>query len=237
MESHPEIGVCGSFIETFGNDNTVWEYEETDDFIRPSVFYKSMIGHASAIFRVSVLNENKVFYSERHIHMEDKVLWFSLLNITKFHNIQEVLYKYRILDHNITIINKSTLEERVAKYYYEVFTHFGIDFTPSILKIHMGYSNFSEFSRLELVHYFQWLNILIEKARLEKFSSHASLKYHLHLMSTRMVQKAISGKNTSILLVTLQNHSWIEKVPIFFRFALNRTKIYLRAIIRKKAIR
>jgi len=138
METHPEIGVCGSFIETFGNDNTVWKYDESDEMIRPCIFYKSMIGHASAIFRMSVLNENAVRYSERHIHMEDRVMWLSLFNLTKFHNLQEVLYKYRILEHNVTVLNRDSRIERSEKYFAEVFSFLGLQWNAEILRFHFG---------------------------------------------------------------------------------------------------
>lgn len=138
MESHPEIGVCGSFIETFGNDNTVWKYDESDEMIRPCIFYKSMIGHASAIFRMSVLNENGIRYSERHIHMEDRVMWLSLFNLTKFHNLQEVFYKYRILEHNVTVVNRDSRIERSEKYFAEVFSFLGLKCNAEILRFHFG---------------------------------------------------------------------------------------------------
>jgi glycosyltransferase involved in cell wall biosynthesis len=157
MESNPDIGVCGSFIETFGNDNTVWKYDEDDEMIRPCIFYKSMIGHASAIFRMSVLNENGIRYSERHIHMEDRVMWLSLFHITKFHNLQEVLYKYRILEHNVTVMNRNSRIERSEKYFSEVFLSLDLKCNKDLLRFHFGDPSLVPNKPL-LKSYFSFLN-------------------------------------------------------------------------------
>jgi glycosyltransferase involved in cell wall biosynthesis len=220
MESNPDIGVCGSFIETFGNDNTVWKYDEDDEMIRPCVFYKSMIGHASAIFRMSVLNENGIRYSERHMHMEDRVMWLSLFHITKFHNLQEVLYKYRILEHNVTVKNKDSLKERVTAFYAEVFKFFEIDISTEVLSVHVGYAPIGQHRALEIQSYIDWLNISFTELELRKLGSKKALGYHLNVIRERLLSRIYAGGTSKMLRIALAEKSFLRRtfVLLMFRF-------------------
>lgn len=191
MESHPEIGVCGSFIETFGNDNSIWKYNETDEMIRPCIFYKSMVGHASAIFRMSVLNHHQIRYSERHIHMEDRVMWLSLFSITKFHNLQEALYKYRILEHNVTVRNRETRFERARNYYKEIFDFFQIQYTNQILNFHIGEFN-ETINKTVIKSYIQFLQSIFISGNFNRkiISQNLHFKSVLHSKFSLIINKS-----------------------------------------------
>ncbi|MBX7093199.1 MAG: glycosyltransferase [Flavobacteriales bacterium] len=223
MESHPEIGVCGSFIETFGNDNSIWKYNETDEMIRPCIFYKSMVGHASAIFRMSVLNHHQIRYSERHIHMEDRVMWLSLFSIAKFHNLQEALYKYRILEHNVTVRNRETLSERVTRFYEELFPEFGIECTNNLLQIHLGYTDLLNFEEKEITNYITWL----EKLRFSHFDVNLGLtkfamNFHYKIMESRFVNRAKATGNGAIIWISTKNETLFKRILLVLRSKLKR---------------
>lgn len=224
MESHPEIGVCGSFIETFGNDNTVWKYDESDEMIRPCIFYKSMIGHASAIFRMSVLNENGIRYSERHIHMEDRVMWLSLFNLTKFHNLQEVFYKYRILEHNVTVKNKDSLKERVSAFYAEVFSSFDLNVSSSQLAIHVGYASITRHTREEILDFIVWLKSTFEAIENRDLATRRALRHHHNIIRERLFSRVKASGDWNMIRVALDGMPLFRKVIAFLKFNWNRKK-------------
>lgn len=113
MDKNPEVGLCGSWYKTFGNDSktdTV-EYPVFHDEIKANLFFNYVILNPTTIMRKQFLNINNLKYDET----------FSLLNedhdfclrgsfCFKLHNLPEVLYHYRQIPDSIT--HKSIREDR-----------------------------------------------------------------------------------------------------------------------------
>jgi len=155
MDNNLDVGVCGSYIETFGKNNHVWKYNLTDADIRPCLLYKSMVPHPASIFRTSVLKG--ISYTDKYPHIEDRELWWQLFDKTKFANIPKVLYRYRILDHNVTQKNKNTQPERRLKFYTDLYSELNLNFSQFDIELFLGhnkklYSNFENVKHLGLLH-------------------------------------------------------------------------------------
>lgn len=101
LDAHPEVGVVGCLAETFPNHLNLY-HPETDAEIRKALTYTCAILHPASMIRKSVLLENNIRYEERFSPAEDYCLWLRLMDYTAFHNIQEVLFKYRYHEHNTT---------------------------------------------------------------------------------------------------------------------------------------
>lgn len=114
MENHPEIGVCGTWIESFGEDikQTCHKLSADDSFLKTQLIFSPCFAHPSVIIRKSILIENNIQYNEKYKHIEDYALWVQLARITKFSNIQKVLLRYRISDSNITKVADKDLQHR-----------------------------------------------------------------------------------------------------------------------------
>lgn len=108
MEKHPEVGVCGSFIQVFGENvkSYISKRPEKDMNIRASLLTRNALGHPNVIIRKSVIISNDIFYNISHYRMEDWGLWVSLMPVCKFHNIQEVLLYYRYVQTSESRQNK-----------------------------------------------------------------------------------------------------------------------------------
>lgn len=204
MEKNTDVGVCGSYIKTFGNDNAVWKYETTDEYIRPRILYKSMMPHAASILRMSVLNDNNIRYKEKFIHIEDALLWYELFNLTRFANIPEPLYNYRIISDSVTNLNRNSFEERALNFFEYYYREMNFPLDKEELKILLCYdkkknSDFSSFIQLK--------NILkkIKKNNTFKliFSTEA-LKYHFKIIVNNYFYKI--AKDNSFLAIYVVMH-------------------------------
>ena len=97
LNSHHDIGVCGSWIETFGTESSeVVEYPCNDGTIRCQLLFSSSLAHPATMFRRSLILTHHLFYDERAVHAEDYDLWVRASQHTRFANVPTILLRYRI---------------------------------------------------------------------------------------------------------------------------------------------
>lgn len=191
MDLNPEVGVCGSFIETFGKSNHIWRYEVTDDMIKPCVLYKSLVPHAASIIRSDLLREYK--YTFDYPYIEDRALWLYLFSRTKFSNLPEVLYKYRILSHNVTQRNLPTRTERALKFYRKVFDDFEIKYKEENLILFLGLKKELYHSKLKLKALKQFHEEILTWNKEKYIFDNESLESHLKDLWNKVSGPASKG--------------------------------------------
>lgn len=96
MEEHPDVGICGSYLQSFmgEKDLDVRTYATDDESLRKTIFKYSPVAQPTAIVRKSCLDEVGVF-DESIPTAEDLDLSFRIGVKYKFANIPEVLIRYR----------------------------------------------------------------------------------------------------------------------------------------------
>lgn len=99
LDAHPEVGVLGSWVGEFPREKTV-RYPENDGEIRMGLMWGCVVPHSAAMVRRSVLEEHGIAYEERFSPSEDYALWCRLIPHTQFHNLPEVLFRYRMHANN-----------------------------------------------------------------------------------------------------------------------------------------
>jgi glycosyltransferase involved in cell wall biosynthesis len=103
MESNHEIGICGSWFEAFGEvENTIVKYKETHDEIMTKMLYQCHFCHPSIIIRRELFEGLELYFDENYSHAEDYEFYLRAAKKWKFHNLQEVLLKYRIHDESVS---------------------------------------------------------------------------------------------------------------------------------------
>lgn len=103
MDTHPGIGICGSWIKYFEGADAIVKLPENHDEIMCRLFFSNVIAHPTVIMRKKVLKENNLKY-EMNL-AEDYDLWQRASFKTKLHNIQEVLLNYRISKESYSQLN------------------------------------------------------------------------------------------------------------------------------------
>lgn len=96
MKENDEIGICGSWIEQFGNHSAIVNLPSTNLDINTSLFYGTPFSHPSVMIRGSVLRDNNLFYDNHYLFAEDYELFERMSLFTQAANITKVLLKYRL---------------------------------------------------------------------------------------------------------------------------------------------
>lgn len=98
MESHPEVGICGTAYKRIGKllkRKTIHHPIKHDD-IYASLLFKCPMHHPSCMIRKSVLDRFHISYDTQFISCNDRKLYFDIAQHTQLHNLPDVLYKYRM---------------------------------------------------------------------------------------------------------------------------------------------
>ena len=94
MDEHPEIGVCSCWVDSFP-DGPEFHFPERDAEIKKLLMAGCAVKHPAAMIRKAVLTQHNIRYEDEYSPAEDYCLWLRLMEHTRFHNIQEVLFHYR----------------------------------------------------------------------------------------------------------------------------------------------
>ncbi|HCU59460.1 MAG TPA: hypothetical protein DIC64_05745, partial [Alphaproteobacteria bacterium] len=114
LDSHPEVGVVGTWYETFPEIKLKKKFITNSQIERDLMFNCSVL-HPSSMLRKSVLLQNKIRYEAEFTPAEDYALWCSLIGKTKFANIPEVLQKYRDYPNNTSKNQAQKMKEATRK--------------------------------------------------------------------------------------------------------------------------
>ena len=98
MESHPNIGICGTAYRRFGTwkkCGVIYPSEHSDD-IKAELFFKCPMLHPSIMIRADVAKKHHIFYNANYISANDRRLYLDMMPYTDFHNLPEVLMNYRM---------------------------------------------------------------------------------------------------------------------------------------------
>ncbi|MBR2125871.1 MAG: glycosyltransferase family 2 protein [Akkermansia sp.] len=99
LDAHPDVGVLGAGVREFPSGKEV-HYPENDAEIRMGLMWGCMITHSAAMVRRDLLVKNNICYEEYFSPSEDYALWCRLIPYTRFHNLPEVLFRYRFHANN-----------------------------------------------------------------------------------------------------------------------------------------
>jgi hypothetical protein len=114
LRNSPQIGLCGTWFETFGGARSAVVRPPTDpDDLAARLFYESPLGHPTVMFRRKLFEEHELRYSRECLHAEDFDLWTKVARVTKLANIPEVHLRYRWHDKQVTNLSKARQRQSV----------------------------------------------------------------------------------------------------------------------------
>ena len=145
MEANPNVGVSGSWFETFGTHEQVVKYPEKDEDIRIMMLYQTPFCHPSIIFRKEVFEKYNIRFLPEFIHAEDYEVWVRLSEYTQFANIPEVLLKYRMHEKSVSASHQDVQLRNTIKIVNVVFEKAGVQMNDRELMYfrEIAYSNFT----------------------------------------------------------------------------------------------
>ena len=123
LDEHPEVGVLSCQVENYPS-GYVSKQLTNDESIRLALMSQCAVNHPASMIRRSVLIENNIRYREEFTPAEDYALWCSLIPYTKFHNLSEVLFKWRNHQTNTSKVQKNKMDMAKIKLQAELKTKF-----------------------------------------------------------------------------------------------------------------
>ena len=111
MDSHPDIGLCGTWFQFMGT-NIIIKHPIEHDKIKIKLFADTAFAHPTVMFRKSVLKNVNPFYDPAYAHAEDYEFWIRLAQVTTTANIPQVLLHYRL--HETQVSTENTAEQKAA---------------------------------------------------------------------------------------------------------------------------
>jgi len=109
LDNNPDVGVVSCNIEEFPKKELIKNPCEDAD-IKLALMRRCVVVHPATMIRKSVLDDNKIRYEERFSPAEDYALWCRLIPYTQFHNLREVLFRYRVYPGNTSSRQKNKMD-------------------------------------------------------------------------------------------------------------------------------
>lgn len=102
MECHPEIGLSGCWMKTFGGSKSICPATVDDARLRVKLILNACIYHPTFIIRKSVIERWHICYNEKLRYAQDYDLEYQISKVAKIGNLPEVLMHYRVHSKQIT---------------------------------------------------------------------------------------------------------------------------------------
>lgn len=141
LDAHPEVTVCGSWLEAFdGRTVTLWSPPLTDPEIKCSLLFESVIYHPTVMVRQSALLKGPVRYHPGYPHAEDYELWARMAGNWRFANLDCVLLRYRL--HDLSIGRRESVGQAIAaaRVRQGMLSLLGLDPAAAELELHQALS-------------------------------------------------------------------------------------------------
>ena len=157
LDANPEIGVCGSWVESFGSSKRIIKYPESDEEIKVSLLARNSLAHPVIMLRRDLLVRNNISYDQEYYPSEDYKMWIDLTPLTDFYNIPAILLKYRITENQITSKYSDVQRILSSKICIAQFGYIGINPSEEEKNLHISMINnnihdVNDFKKIETWH-------------------------------------------------------------------------------------
>lgn len=113
LDKYPEVGVVSTFIKDIPSGKIAALFENDED-IKIQLMHSCAVIHSACMIRKSVLIDSMIRYENAFSPAEDYALWCRLIPVTKFHNIPEILFNYRVHAANTSKIQNRKMQKSTA---------------------------------------------------------------------------------------------------------------------------
>lgn len=183
LDAHPEIGVCGTAIETFGTrvENRTVECDSAR--LRCMLLFETGLNHNTVILRRSLIQEHNLRYDPDYPHAEDYELWARLADVTEFANLPDKLVRYRLHPESVSHANRSVQQQTADRIRREQLAKVGIVPTEEQMILHTTLMRGAPHTlALNIDDAEAWLVSLLEANRRTHYCDHTALATMLYEM-------------------------------------------------------
>ncbi len=140
MDSHPQVGLLGTFLLTKGlNENYQIGFATHHDKIKFKLFFDTHFPHPAAMLRKSVLIENNLQFDKAYIHAEDFELWNRMAEVCRLAIIPEILVHKRSHEEQISVKHIKIQDEISRKIRQELMNKLGVFPSEQAMDVYEGF--------------------------------------------------------------------------------------------------
>lgn len=180
MEYNSDVAVCGSWVNTFGDTDSVWRYPTTHDEICSRQLFSNTVVHSSVMIRSSALKESKLLYDEKYLRSQDYDLWVRLSRKYKIANINSTLLFLRIHQLNTRIIHNEDQKKSANQIRKKQLIELGLKISDDELEFHSKISRRDyECTKIFIKDAQVWLESLLKANENKELFDRATFKKEL----------------------------------------------------------
>ncbi len=136
LDAHPEVGLLGTGIETFGSREEKWWVECDPANLRCRLLFETGFYHNTVMFRRSLVTEHRLFYDPAYPHAEDYELWLRFADVTGIANLPDVTVRYRLHSDSVSHSHRTVQQDTADRIRRLQLAKLGIRPNELQLKIH-----------------------------------------------------------------------------------------------------
>lgn len=185
MDSHPEVGVSGTWIRYFGAGQAVLRLPTDHDTLAAAMIFGPHLVHPTVMMRRSLVEKYDLQYDAAFKRSQDYDLWWRVAPHTRLANLGEVLLNYRLHGDQARNAPGGEQQQFAGIVRRQVLQELGIEPTPQEMALHQALSACNidgldePFARID-----EWLCRLQDANRMrrlfsEKEFSHALIRQWL----------------------------------------------------------
>ena len=128
MRSHPDIGICGSWVTAVrSSGEALWPYPLSSEEIKCALVFRSAFAHPSVMLRRQLVVQHQLQYADGYPHAEDYELWVRCARLTEFANIPEPLIEYQLHGENTSDVYGAQQKKTIEKIHGLVLDAFQLE--------------------------------------------------------------------------------------------------------------
>jgi len=217
MDADPQIGICGTSIELFGDRSGVKIFPITNEHLKVGFLFFCCMSHPSVVFRKSFLVETGVTYNEMYRLADDYKMWIDCIDLTQIYNIPEPLVRYRQHEEQICSVANAPKQMQVQnRVRLEMLERISLNFSQDEKNFHINQFVDGKMKSIDDYKQFvKWSQLICQRndenrKYIDPDILNADLKYHLQIFLKRYIlNKFFQKMNIVALIRYFFSFSWI----------------------------
>jgi len=165
LESHPDIGLCGGMVETFGlREGTFHKPPISWEETLCCALFDNPFAHPTIMLRRHLLKQYHLRFDQSYCPADDYELWSRCLRFFRGVNLKQVLLRYRVHDRSLTQADWTEMDKHAARVAARELKALGLSTRDEDVRFHRNLGRgrcFPIHHREELLNAEQWLGALL----------------------------------------------------------------------------
>lgn len=165
LEDHPEIGACGTWVQTIGDKSgQIWKYATDADEVHCRSLFNMSVAHPTLMLRLDTLNKSGTRYNPEYYYACDWEFLQQCVKSFSIANIPETLVHYRIREGSCSRENAERMKSHRYAIAAKALKGIGINVSDEQLNLHFAIVDRTFQRHIDKLHRIdEWLALLEQK--------------------------------------------------------------------------